>query len=55
MTSLPSSVGASVGEDDYEEKEDNEELNAIPSRKLNICHDIEDILYDGVQIECLRA
>ncbi|KAJ6150073.1 hypothetical protein N7471_001272 [Penicillium samsonianum] len=46
LTSLPSSVGAYVGEDDYEEKEDNDELNTIPSRKLNICHYIEDILYD---------
>ncbi|KGO38852.1 Dynamin [Penicillium expansum] len=55
VTSTPNSVGSQVGEDDYEDKEAYDELNSLPSRKIDICHDIEDILHDGVQIEYSKA
>ncbi|KAJ5706514.1 hypothetical protein N7536_002203 [Penicillium majusculum] len=55
VTSTPSSVNSQVGEDDYEEKEAYDELNSLPSRKIEVCHDIEDILHDGVQIEHSKA
>ncbi|CAI7633127.1 unnamed protein product [Penicillium crustosum] len=51
VTSPPSSVGAQVGEDENKEKDAYNDINSIPSRKIDICHDIEDILHDGVQIE----
>ncbi|KAJ5360070.1 dynamin [Penicillium concentricum] len=51
VTSPPSSVGAQVGEDEDEEKEAYDDINSIPRRKIDICHDIEDILHDCVQIE----
>jgi hypothetical protein len=51
VTSPPSSVGTQVGEDEDEEKEAYNDINSVPSRKINICHDIEDILHDSIQIE----
>lgn len=47
-TSPPSSVGACVGMDFDGVEEELE--NCVPSRKLNSCSDIEDILHDPVQI-----
>ncbi|KAK4862607.1 hypothetical protein LT330_002740 [Penicillium expansum] len=55
VISTPNSVGSQVGEDDYEDKEAYDELNSLPSRKIDICHDIEDILHDGVQIDLLSG
>lgn len=52
-TSPPSSVGAIVNgmDDDREQEEEWQERNSVPSRKLNTCGDIQDILHDCVQIQ----
>jgi hypothetical protein len=52
-TSPPSSVGAIVSgiDDDREEEEEEQERKCVPSRKLNGCGDIQDILHDCVQIQ----
>ena len=50
VTSLPSSVGVSIGTDNKGVKEGQEERETVSSRKLNSYSDIEDILYDPVEI-----
>ncbi|KAJ5537458.1 hypothetical protein N7513_010644 [Penicillium frequentans] len=50
-TSPPSSVGAIIGmSNDGEGEEEEQERRSVPSRKLNNCGDIQDILHDCVQI-----
>ncbi|KAJ5108261.1 hypothetical protein N7456_004936 [Penicillium angulare] len=40
------------GIDNEEEKEEEEEIcNSVPSRKISICHDIEDVLRDSQPIQ----
>ncbi|KAJ6020189.1 hypothetical protein N7499_003485 [Penicillium canescens] len=48
-TSPPSSVRTCIGTDIEGVEEEHE--NSVPSRKLNSCSDIEDILHDRVQIQ----
>jgi hypothetical protein len=56
--SPPSSVDAIVGginddgeEEEEEEEEEIQERKSVPSRKLDSCSDIQDILHDCVQVQ----
>lgn len=52
-TSPPSSVGANIigSDDDDGGGDEEEERKSVPSRKLNSCDDIQDILHDCVQVQ----